>query len=132
MMIDDESLFSYEEDLEEANVSGDDNTEEYVLDDEEFDIADYFKTDEAVTDYIITDLTLNTITNREMFFYKCVANRVEKLNNEYNDRVEKLLNFIILHCEYSNLPIKLISKVIYSLSKITSAISKGILSIIKE
>ena len=96
------------------------------------EVKDYFKTSQATTDYIIADLTLNEISNKEACFYKCVSERVEKLNNEYNDRVEKILNFIILHCEYSNLPIQTISKIIYSLSKVTNAVTKGILSIIKE
>lgn len=96
------------------------------------DIKDYFKTSEATTDYIIADLTLNRISNKENYFYKCVNDRVEKLNKEYNARVEKILNFIILHCEYSNLPLQTISKIIYSLSKVTNAVTKGILSIIKE
>ena len=96
------------------------------------EVEDYFITSEATTDYIIADLTLNRISNREMYFYKCVNERVDKLNNEYNLRVEKLLNYIILHCEYSNLPLHTISRLIYSLSKVTNAITKGILSIIKE
>ena len=95
-------------------------------------VEDYFKTSEATTDYIIADLTLNRISNKEICFYKCVSDRIEKLNNEYNNKVERLLNFIILNCNYSNLPIQLISKVIYSLSKVTNAVTKGILSIIKE
>jgi hypothetical protein len=96
------------------------------------EIRDYFKTSEATTDYIIADLTLNKISNKEIYFYKCVNERIEKLNNEYNGRVEKILNFIILHCDYSNLPLQTISKIIYSLSKVTNAVTKGILSIIKE
>ena len=96
------------------------------------EVKDYFKTSEATTDYIIADLTLNKISNKETYFYKCVSDRVEKLNNEYNNKVEKILNFIILHCDYSNLPLQTISKIIYSLSKVTNAVTKGILSIIKE
>lgn len=95
-------------------------------------VKDYFITSDATVDYIIADLTLNRITNREMYFYKCVDDRVNKLSLEYNSRVEKLLDYIILHCEYSNLPLETLSKLIYSLSKITNAVTKGILSIIKE
>lgn len=96
------------------------------------EVKDYFKTSDATVDYIIADLTLNKISNKEIYFYKCVNDRVEKLNNEYNNKVEKLLNFIIFHCNYSDLPLHTISKIIYSLSKVTNAITKGILSIIKE
>lgn len=96
------------------------------------ELKDYFSTNEATTDYIIADLTLNKITNKEIYFYKCVNDRIDKLNKEYNNRVEKILNFIILYCEYSNLPLNTISKIIYSLSKVTNAVTKGIMSIIKE
>ena len=95
------------------------------------EVKDYFKTSEA-TDYIIADLTLNKISNKETYFFMCVNDRIEKLNREYNNKIEKILNFIILHCNYSNLPLQVISKIIYSLSKVTSAVTKGILSIIKE
>lgn len=63
---------------------------------------------------------------------KCVSERITRLNNEYNEKVDKILNFIIMHCNYSNLPIDIISRLIYSLSKVTNALSKGILAIIKE
>ena len=96
------------------------------------EVKDYFKTSEATADYIIADLTFNKISNKEVYFFKCVNERIEKLNNEYNNRVEKLLNFIILNCEFSNLPLQIISKIIYSLSKVTNAVTKGILAIIKE
>ena len=96
------------------------------------EVKDYFKTSEATIDYIIADLTLNKISNKEAYFYMCVNDRIEKLNREYNNRIEKILNFIILHCNYSNLPLQVISKIIYSLSKVTNAVTKGILSIIKE
>lgn len=99
---------------------------------DEENVDKIFEISEATADYIIADLTLNRISNKEVCFYKCVNERIEKLNAEYNDRVEKMLNFIILHCEYSNLPLQTISKIIYSLSKVTNAVTKGILSIIKE
>ena len=63
---------------------------------------------------------------------KCVGDRIIRLSDEYNAKVDKILDFIIMHCEYSNLPIDIISKIIYSLSKVTNAVTKGILSIIKE
>ena len=91
-----------------------------------------FRTSSATIDYIIADFTLNRISNREMCFMKCVGDRITRLSDEYNAMVDKVLNFIILHCDYSNLPIEIISRIIYSLSKVTNAVTKGILSIIKE
>lgn len=95
------------------------------------DVKDYFKMSDATIDYILADLTLNKITNKESCFYKCVNDRINKLNKEYNDKVEKILNFIILNCEFNNMPLQMISKIIYSLSKVTNALTKGIMSIIK-
>ena len=91
-----------------------------------------FRTSSATIDYIIADFTLNRISNRDMCFMKCVSDRIIRLSDEYNAKVDKILDFIIMHCEYSNLPIDIISKIIYSLSKVTNAVTKGILSIIKE
>lgn len=91
-----------------------------------------FRTSSATIDYIIADFTLNRISNRDICFMKCVGDRINRLSDEYNAKVDKILNFIIMHCDYSNLPIDIISKIIYSLSKVTNAVTKGILSIIKE
>ena len=91
-----------------------------------------FTLSESTADYIIADLTLNKIVDKKTQYYKCVNERIDKLNREYSNRVDKILNLIILHCDFSNMPIKIISRIIMSLSRITSAISKGILSIIKE
>lgn len=91
-----------------------------------------FRTSSATIDYIIADFTLNRLSDKNVYFMKCVGERINRLNSEYNEKVNKILDFIIMHCNYSDLPIDIISRIIYSLSKITNAISKGILSIIKE
>lgn len=96
------------------------------------DVKEQFSTNDATIDYIIADLTQNAISNRGAYFYICVNDRIEKLNKEYNEKIDKMLNFIILYCDYSDLPLHTISKIIYSLSKVTSAVTKGILSIFKE
>jgi len=90
-----------------------------------------FRTSSATIDYIIADFTLNRIADKNVCFMKCVGERINRLNDEYNEKVDKILNFIIMRCNYSDLPIEILSRVIYSLSKITNAMSKGILSIIK-
>ena len=67
-----------------------------------------FTLSESTADYIIADLTLNKIVDKKTQYYKCVNERIDKLNREYSDRVDKILNLIILHCDFSNMPIKII------------------------
>lgn len=95
-------------------------------------VRKHFRTSSATIDYIIADFSLNRITNKDTYFMMCVNDRINKLSKEYNDRLDRILNFIILHFSYNDLPIECISKLILSLSKVTNAISKGILSLIKE
>lgn len=102
------------------------------MEDKNLDIEQEFCTSSAIIDYIIADFSLNRISDRENYFMRCVNDRVNMLSKEYNDKVDKILNYIILHFDYSNYPIESITKIIYSLSKITNAVSKGILSLIKE
>lgn len=92
----------------------------------------HFRTSKATIDYIIADLSLNRITNKDTYFMLCVNDRLNKLNAEYDDRVNKILNFIIKYCSFTNMPIEYISRIMYSLSKVTNALTKGILSLIKE
>lgn len=95
-------------------------------------IRKHFRTSSATIDYIIADFTLNRITNHSEYFMVCVNQRIQKLSTEYNDRVDKMLNFLILHCNFDSLPLDCISKIIYSLSKVTNALSKGIMYLIGE
>lgn len=86
----------------------------------------------ATIDYIVADFTLNRITDRDNCFMGCVSERLERLNASYNRQINRVLNSIILYCSYDSFPVEIISKIIYSLSKVTNALSRGILSIIKE
>lgn len=95
-------------------------------------VKKHFRTSVATTEHIIADFSYNIIIDRDGYFLKCVGDRINLLSNEYNSKVDKILNFIILSCEYSNMPLTIISKIVYSLSKVTTAVSKGIMSIIKE
>lgn len=93
-------------------------------------VRKHFRTSSATIDYIIADFSLNRITNRETYFMLCVNDRLNKLNLEYSDRIDKILNFIILKCNFADYPVKSIAKMMYSLSKITTALTKGIMSLI--
>ena len=95
-------------------------------------IRRHFRTSSATIDYIIADFSLNRISNKDTYFLMCVNERIKKLSDEYNNRLDRILNFIITHFSYTDMPLECISKIIFSLSKVTNALSKGILSIIKE
>lgn len=95
-------------------------------------VRKHFRTSKSTIDYILADFSLNRISNKETYFMICVNDRLNKLNLEYNNRIDKILNFIIRKCNYTNLPIESIARIMYSISKVTNALSKGILSLIKE
>lgn len=95
-------------------------------------VRKHFRTSKSTIDYILADFSLNRISNKETYFMICVNDRLNKLNLEYNNRIDKILNFIIRKCDYTNLPIESIARIMYSISKVTNALSKGILSLIKE
>lgn len=93
-------------------------------------VRKHFRTSAATVDYIIADFSLNRITNKETYFMLCVNDRINKLNTEYSNKIDKILNFIILRCSFTNYPVHSIAKMMYSISKITTALTKGILSLI--
>lgn len=92
----------------------------------------HFRTSKSTIDYILADFSLNRISNKDTYFMICVNDRLNKLNGEYNQKIDMILNFIIKRCDFTNLPVESIARVMYSISKVTNALSKGILSLIKE
>lgn len=92
----------------------------------------HFRTSSATIDYIIADFTHNRITNRETYLTTCMLGRLKTLNDEYNAKIDKFLNYIIINFDYNDLPVACITRMLFSLSKITNALSKGILTLIKE
>ncbi len=92
----------------------------------------HFRTSKSTIDYILADFSLNRISNKDTYFMICVNDRLNKLNGEYNRKIDMILNFIIKRCDFTNLPVESIARVMYSISKVTNALSKGILSLIKE
>lgn len=90
-----------------------------------------FKTNRSTIDYIIADFDRNRIVDKKECFYECVNEKIENLNREYDAKVDKILNFIIIYSDFNNLPVTLISKIIYSMSKVTKAVTKGIMTLLK-
>lgn len=93
-------------------------------------IRKHFRTDSATIDHIYSDFSYNRITNKDEYIRYIVNNRIDILNKNYNIKLDRILNFIIINCRYDNLPIDSILKIIKSLSRITDVLSKGFLSII--
>lgn len=92
----------------------------------------HFRTSYATIDYIISDFSLNRIGDKEKYLRFCVNKRMIALNEEYDNKLDRILTFIIKHCDYDDMPIQCLSKIILSLSKVTNALSKGFMSIISR
>jgi uncharacterized protein YutD len=90
----------------------------------------HFRTSQATIDYIIADFSLNKISNKDTYFMICVNDRINKLNEEYQSKIDKMLDLIIKHCSFADYPVDIIANIMYSLSKVTNALSKGILSLL--
>jgi len=95
-------------------------------------VRKHFRTSYATIDYIISDFSLNRIGDKDKYFRFCVNKRMITLNEQYDDKLDKILTFIIKHCDYDDMPIHCLSKIILSLSKVTNALSKGFMFIISR
>ena len=93
-------------------------------------VRKHFRMSNATIDLIVADIVSNKIVSREICFNHCVLDRLDKLNNQYEQKLDKILTYIISHCSYANLPIDCLSKIIFSLSKVTNALVKGLVSVI--
>ena len=89
-----------------------------------------FRTSPKTINDIILDFTSNRVYDRHQCLLECVNERINKLNAEYEKYINMYLDYIILKCKFNDLPLPAISKIILSLSKVTTAITKGILYII--
>ena len=69
--------------------------------------------------------------NKDIYFKYCVNKRIKKLNSNYDDKLDKILSFIILNCNYDNMPIHILAKITLSISKVSAAISKGFINLIE-
>lgn len=86
----------------------------------------------ATLKYIDADFSRNIMSNKEAYLLECANNRINEVNNEYNQRVDNILNYIILRYDYRNMPLDIIAKILRSVSKVTNTMLKGILSIIRK
>ena len=66
-------------------------------------------------------------TSEKLAFYT-----PEVLSEDYDKKLDRILNFIILHCDYDNMPMNALSKVILSLSHVTNVLSKGFIALIDD
>lgn len=95
-------------------------------------VRKHFRTSVATIDYIISDFSYNRICNRDVYFRYCVNKRMHKLNEDYDSKLDEILTWLITHCDYDNMPIQILSKIIMSLSHVTNVLSKGLVSIISN
>lgn len=95
-------------------------------------VRKHFRTSIVTIDYIISDFSFNRISNKEVYLKYCVNKRIQKLNEDYDKKLDRILNFIILHCDYDNMPMNALSKVILSLSHVTNVLSKGFIALIDD
>ena len=95
-------------------------------------VRKHFRTSIVTIDYIISDFSFNRISNKEVYLKYCVNKRIQKLNEDYDKKLDRILNFIILHCDYDKMPMNALSKVILSLSHVTNVLSKGFIALIDD
>lgn len=95
-------------------------------------IRKHFRTSPSTIDYIIADFNFNRISDKNVYFRYSVNKRMELLHKNYDDKLDKILSFIILHCDYDNMPVDSLAKIALSLAKVTNILSKGFISVIGE
>ena len=93
-------------------------------------VRKHFRTSSSMIDLIILDVVSNRVVNKDTFFNYCVNERLNVLSARYDEKLDKISSFIIMNCNFANLPVDCLSRMILSLSKITNALTKGIISIL--
>ena len=94
-------------------------------------IRKHFRTSSSTIDLLVLDMVSNRIVNREVFFNYCVNDRLNKLNDQYDKKLDKFVTYVILNYNYYDLPLDCVSRMIMSITKVTNALTKGIISILK-
>lgn len=95
-------------------------------------VRSHFRTSSSTIDYIIADFNFSRISDKDIYFRYCVNKRMELLHSNYDNKLDKILSFIILHCAYDNMPVESLAKIALSLAKVTNILSKGFMSVISE
>lgn len=93
-------------------------------------VRKHFRTTSATIDYIITDFNLNRIVDKDVYFKNCVTKKMIELSDDYDKKIDKVLSYLIIYCDFEKMPLDTVSKIISSLSKVTNALSKGFMSIL--
>lgn len=95
-------------------------------------VRKHFRTSTSIVDLIVSDFSYSRISDRDIYFKYCVDKRIQLLSERYDAKIDKILSFIILNCNYDNLPLHGLAKIIMSLSKVTNILSKGFISLISK
>lgn len=95
-------------------------------------VKKHFRTSTSIVDLIVSDFSYSRISDRDIYFKYCVDKRIQLLSERYDAKIDKILSFIILNCNYDNLPLHGLAKIIMSLSKVTNILSKGFISLISK
>ena len=93
-------------------------------------VRKHFRTTSATIDYIITDFNLNRIVDKDVYFKNCVTKKMIELSDDYDKKIDKVLSYLIIYCDFEKMPLDTVSKIISSLSKVANALSKGFMSIL--
>ena len=95
-------------------------------------INKHYRTSTQTIQDILLDIGLNPIYDRDSFFIDKVQERIEKLNKQYDTKLDKILNIIILNYSFENLPVDTLARIMMSTNKIITTMSKGLLSLLEE
>lgn len=92
----------------------------------------HYRTSTQTIQDILLDIGLNPIYDKDSFFIDKVQERIDKLNKQYDTKLDKILNIIILNYSFENLPVETLSRIMMSTNKIITTMSKGLLSLLEE
>ncbi len=95
-------------------------------------VKKHYRMSISTIDSILTDLNCNRIVDRDRYFNYCVSNRVQKLHDLYNSKLDKILSSIILCCRFDDLPVSIIASITYSMTKVANTLNKGLLLMIGD
>lgn len=95
-------------------------------------INKHYRTSTQTIQDILLDIGLNPIYDKDSFFIDKVQERIEKLNKQYDTKLDKILNIIILNYSFENLPVDTLARIMMSTDKIITTMSKGLLSLLEE
>nr|DAK38378.1 MAG TPA: hypothetical protein [Caudoviricetes sp.] len=95
-------------------------------------INKHYRTSTQTIQDILLDIGLNPIYDKDSFFIDKVQERIEKLNKQYDTKLDKILNIIILNYSFENLPVDTLARIMMSTNKIITTMSKGLLSLLEE